>query len=209
MANTAPLLIGYARVSTDDQNLDAQRDALIGHGVGESRIFSDQASGGSMTGRPGLTAAIRALRAGDVLVVWSLDRLGRNLGELILTLQRIEDRRANLRCLTQPIDTSSPMGKLVFNIVGAMAQFEREVGVERTKAGLAAAAARGRKGGRKPALTEEKAAQASKLLAERLPPKQIAAAVGVSASTIHKWKRSLEGAPPVHDPLTDEVTTNA
>jgi DNA invertase Pin-like site-specific DNA recombinase len=205
MQAAAPLLFGYARVSTDDQNLDLQRDALLGHGVPDARIYSDKASGKSLVGRPSLAAAIKALRSGDVLVVWKLDRLGRNLEELILTVRRIQERGAHFRCLTQPIDTSTPMGTLIFHIFGAMAQFERELGVERTKAGLAAARARGRVGGRRPVLTEDNEAKARRMFTEGKKPAEIAAALKISKSTIYKWRRAVD-VPPVHDPETDEVS---
>jgi DNA invertase Pin-like site-specific DNA recombinase len=205
MQASAPLLIGYIRVSTDDQNMDLQRDALRGHGVSDTRIFEDRASGKSLLRRPGLAAAMKALRDGDVLVVWKLDRLGRNLEELILTVRRIRERGAHFRCLTQPIDTTTPMGTLIFHIFGAMAQFERELGVERTKAGLAAAKARGRVGGRRPVLTEDHETRARRMFAEGKNLGEVADALGVSKSTIYKWRRALD-APPVHDPVTDEVS---
>lgn len=208
MATTEPVLIGYIRVSTEDQNLDLQRDALLGNGVEAGRIYAEKASGKSLAGRPTLAAAIKALRAGDILVVWKLDRLGRNLEELILTVRRIQERGAHFRCLTQPIDTSTPMGTLIFHIFGAMAQFEREIGVERTKAGLAAAKARGRVGGRRTVLTDEKEAQARSLFAEGKTAAEVAEAIGVSKSSIHKWRRVLESPPPVHDPETDEVISD-
>ena len=206
MTDPKPLLIGYARVSTEDQNLALQRDALMGHGVEEARIYSDKASGASLQKRPGLAAALKACRPGDVLVVWKLDRLGRNLEELILTVRRIQEKGAHFRCLTQPFDTSSPMGLLIFHIFGAMAQFERELGRERTMAGLAAARVRGRIGGRKTVLDPEKQRQAREMLAAGMPISQVAKKLKLGKSTLYKWRDAIRPAPTVHDPETDEVT---
>lgn len=206
MTDPKPILIGYARVSTEDQNLALQRDALMGHGVEEARIYSDKASGASLEKRPGLAAALKACRAGDVLVVWKLDRLGRNLEELILTVRRIQEKGAHFRCLTQPFDTSSPMGTLIFHIFGAMAQFERELGRERTMAGLAAARVRGRIGGRKTVLDEAKQIQARQMLAAGMPISAVAKKLKLGKSTLYKWRDAVRPAPPVHDPETDEVT---
>jgi DNA invertase Pin-like site-specific DNA recombinase len=202
----APHLVGYARVSTDDQSLALQIDALIGNGVSPDAIHTDKASGKSLAKRPGLRQAFQDLRRGDILVVWKLDRLGRNLEELITTVKRIEECGAHFRCLTQPIDTSTPMGLLVFHIFGAMAQFERELARERTMAGLAAAAARGRKGGRRPSLSNEKADRARAMLAAGARITDVVREVGVARSTIYKW-REEEARPPVDDPaeeLTDD-----
>lgn len=206
MTDPKPLLIGYARVSTEDQNLALQRDALMGHGVEEARIYSDKASGASLQKRPGLAAALKACRPGDVLVVWKLDRLGRNLEELILTVRRIQEKGAHFRCLTQPFDTSSPMGTLIFHIFGAMAQFERELGRERTMAGLAAARVRGRIGGRKTVLDEAKQAQAREMLAAGMPISAVAKKLKLGKSTLYKWRDAIRPEPTVHDPETDEVT---
>lgn len=206
MASVKPILFGYARVSTEDQNLALQTDALLGAGVEEGRIFSDKASGGSLAGRPGFAAAFKALRAGDTLVVWKLDRLGRNLAELIQTVQRIQEKGAHFRCLTQPIDTASPMGMLIFHIFGAMAQFERELIRERTLAGLAAAKARGRVGGRRTVLSEEVQAQARQMLAAGVPMREIAKRLKVSKTTLYKWRDAVQPPERVHDPETGEVT---
>ena len=203
MADTPPLLIGYARVSTEDQNLALQLDAMASHGVAEGRVYSDKASGSSLAKRPGLAAAIKALRAGDVLVVWKLDRLGRNLEELILTVQRIEQKGANLRCLTQAIDTTTPGGRLIFHIMGAMSQFERELNRERTMAGLAAARVRGRIGGRKTVLDEAKQAQAREMLAAGMPISKVAKRLKLGKSTLYKWRDAVRPAPVVDDPTED------
>jgi len=145
------MLLGYMRVSKSDgsQLLDLQRDALIREGVDPDHIYEDRASG-RLEARPGLSAMLKALRAGDVLVVWKLDRLGRSLRHLVNTVQELEERGVAFKVLTgrgAAIDTATPAGKLVFGIFAALAEFERELISERTRAGLAAARARGRKGG--------------------------------------------------------------
>lgn len=145
------VLIGYMRVSKSDgsQSVDLQRDALIAAGVNPARIYEDHASG-RLDARPGLTAMLKALRDGDTLVVWKLDRLGRDLRHLINTVHDLTQRGIGFKVLTghgASIDTTTPAGKLVFGIFAALAEFERELISERTKAGLASARARGRKGG--------------------------------------------------------------
>lgn len=144
--------IGYARVSTSDQNLDLQVSALKAAGC--ERIHSDQGISGTEFDRPGLGAVLNALRPGDMLVVWRLDRLGRSLVDLIRLVGELGARQIEFRSLSEAIDTSSPGGRLVFHLLGAMAEFERSLISERTKAGMAAARARGRRIGRSPAMTE-------------------------------------------------------
>src|SRR6266480_4939048 len=139
------MLIGYARVSTQDQTLHLQKDAL--EKIGCSKIFSDTASGAA-TERKGLDAALAYVREGDTLVVWRLDRLGRTLKHLIETITDLSKRHIGFKSLTESIDTTTSGGKLIFHIFGALAEFERDLIRERTKAGLAAARARGRVGGR-------------------------------------------------------------
>ena len=146
------MLIGYMRVSKADgsQSTDLQRDALIGAGVSPDHLYEDQASG-QRDERPGLTACLKALRDGDTLLVWKLDRLGRNLRHLVNTVHDLTARSVGLKVLTgqgAAIDTTTAAGKLVFGIFAALAEFERELISERTVAGLASARARGRKGGR-------------------------------------------------------------
>lgn len=148
------VLIGYARVSTEDQDLTLQRDALIKAGVPPHRIYEEKASGAS-DDRPAFLATFRALRRGDTLVVWKLDRLGRRLSRLISTIERLKEKGVHLRVLTEAIDTTTPTGILMFHIIGAFAEFERNMGIERTKAGLAAARARGRVGGRRRTITPD------------------------------------------------------
>ena len=144
------MLIGYARVSTQDQTLDLQKDAL--ENIGCSKIFTDTISG-AQTERSGLTEALEYVRAGDSLVVWKLDRLGRSLKHLIETITNLNNRKIGFQSITENIDTTTSGGKLIFNIFGALAEFERDIIRERTNAGLAAARARGRKGGRPKAKT--------------------------------------------------------
>ncbi len=144
--------VGYARVSTHDQTVDLQKDAL--QKVGCAQIFTDIISG-SATERTGLNDTLKFLREGDVLVVWRLDRLGRSLKHLIEMITLLQEQGIGFRSLTESVDTTTPGGKLVFHVFGALAEFERDLIRERTQAGLAAARARGRKGGR-PALLEEK-----------------------------------------------------
>ena len=142
-------LFGYARVSTEDQRLDMQIDALLKYGVERDRILTDQASGGSIAGRPGFKNAMKAMRPGAGLVVWKLDRLGRNLSELIQTADLIRKREAQLFSITEKIETDTASGKLMFHMIGMFAQFERDMIAERTRAGLAARKARGQSLGRK------------------------------------------------------------
>lgn len=193
-------LIGYARVSTEDQDLALQRDALLAAGVDQGSIYEEHASGAAGKKRPALAAALKDCRRGDCLVVWKLDRLGRSLEELILTMRRLDEKGADLRVLTgMQIDTRTPGGRLIFHIFGAIAEFERALIVERTKAGLAAAAARGRKGGRRVVFDDKMRAKAEKLLRQGKSVPDVATACGVSKSTIYKaFPGFLPG--PVNDP---------
>ena len=189
------MLIGYARVSTSDQNLDLQTDALRKEGVPLGRIYSDKASGGPGTRRPGFDAAKRSCRKGDTLVVWKLDRLGRSLLEVLEVCRLLEKKGAGLRVITDKIDTGSAMGRFVLHILAALAEMERELIRERTVAGLRAAKERGRVGGRRRWKTDpEKDALAIKLLREGKHPREVAAAIGVSESLIYQRKRG-EWAP--------------
>src|SRR5262249_38587318 len=141
------MLIGYARVSTHEQNLDLQRDALRKAGVSAKNLYTDKITG-TKENRPGLEQALSHLREGDTLVVWRLDRLGRSLKHLIETVTALHAQGVAFQSITENIDTSNATGKLVFHIFGALAEFERNLIRERSIAGLAAARARGRKGGR-------------------------------------------------------------
>src|SRR5688572_29979249 len=156
------MLIGYARVSTNDQNLDLQRSAL--QNAGCEQIFTDRVSG-TKAERKGLTEALSHLRAGDTLVVWRLDRLGRSLRHLIDTVAALSARGVGFRSLQEQIDTTTSGGKLVFHVFGALAEFERDLIRERTEAGLTAARARGRHGGR-PGLTPQRVQQLRTLAAD-------------------------------------------
>jgi DNA invertase Pin-like site-specific DNA recombinase len=147
------MLIGYARVPTQDQTLNLQKDAL--KKIGCKKIFTDTASGAKQE-RKGLEEVQNFLREGDTLVVWRLDRLGRSLKHLIETITELNNRNIGFKSLTENIDTTTSGGKLVFHIFGALAEFERDIIRERTQAGLIAARARGRKGGRPKALTQKK-----------------------------------------------------
>jgi DNA invertase Pin-like site-specific DNA recombinase len=182
-------LIGYARVSTEDQNLDLQLDALDGAGC--TRVFRDVGSG-SLKGRPQLDACLDYLRTEDTLVVWRLDRLGRGLKHLIESIDALHTREVGFRSLTEAIDTTTPAGRLQFHIFGALAEFEREVIRERTRAGLVAARARGRLGGRPSSVTEEKLAAAEAMRARRHSMGEIAAALGLSRATLYRHLASSD-----------------
>ena len=184
---TALANIGYARVSTQDQNLSLQLDALAAAGCEE--VFEDRASGAGAD-RTGLQAALRYVRDGEVLVVWKLDRLGRSLPDLIETVTGLARRGVGFRSLTEAIDTTTPGGRLVFHIFGALGQFERDLIQERTRAGLAAAAARGRKGGRKPAVTDDKLRRARQHVAKGLTVREAATRVKVSKTALYEALKS-------------------
>jgi DNA invertase Pin-like site-specific DNA recombinase len=161
------MLIGYARVSTNEQNLDLQRDALLKAGCLEKNIYTDKITG-TKAERVGLSQALSHLRPGDTFVVWRLDRLGRSLPHLIQTVTGLAEQGVAFKSLTENIDTSSATGQLVFHIFGALAEFERNLIRERTVAGLQAARARGRLGGRpKLSPTATKVAMAKKLYADK------------------------------------------
>lgn len=178
------MMIGYARVSTPDQSLDLQLDAL--KRVGCERIFTDTASG-TKTKRNGLGEALDHLRSGDVLVVWRLDRLGRSLGHLIEIVQDLHEKGAMFRSLAENMDTGTSGGMLVFNIFGSLAQFEKELIRERTLAGLAAARARGREGGRPKAMDRKKIDMAKSLLADpKRSISEVCDLLGVSRSTLYR-----------------------
>ena len=174
--------LGYARVSTLEQDPALQHDAL--HAAGVERIFTDQASG-ALTERPQLTALLEQLRPGDTLVVWRLDRLGRSTSHLIQTVTALEDRGVGFASLTEAIDTTTPAGRLLFGVLASLAAFERDLIRERTMAGLAAARARGKVGGRPTSMTPEKLQVARQMLAEGRPKSVIAATIGVSRATLY------------------------
>lgn len=179
------MLVGYARVSTVDQTLDLQRDALTQAGC--ERLFEDMASG-VKTDRPGRTEALAYVRDGDTLAVWKLDRLGRSMQDLVATVEDLRVRGVGFRSLTEGIDTTSPAGKLVFHIFGALAEFERELIRERTNAGLASARARGRMGGAPPKMTRRKVELASKMMSDpQMSVAEVCEAIGVSDATLYRW----------------------
>lgn len=183
-------LIGYARVSTQDQDTALQTDAL--EKVGCIEIFRDKCSG-SAKDRPGLSQAMRFIRQGDTLVVWRLDRLGRSLSHLVHLVESLEEKGVGFRSLTEAIDTTTSGGKLIFNIMASLAQFERDLIRERTKAGLEAAKARGTKSGRPPAMTPVKFKQAKDLVAKGVSISFAAKAIGVSRSTLYNALKAQKG----------------
>jgi DNA invertase Pin-like site-specific DNA recombinase len=176
--------IGYARVSTEDQNLTLQLDALKKAEC--DQVFQDQMSG-TRADRPGLKDALSHLRPGDTFVVWKLDRLGRGMKALVDLVTELEGRKVNFQSLTDKIDTSTPAQRFFFHIMASLAQMERELIVERTRAGLAAARRQGRVGGRKRQMTESKMVAARQLLEAGTPPRDVAKNLGVSVPTLYRW----------------------
>jgi len=179
--------IGYARVSTVDQDTALQLDALTV--VGCVKVFEDHASG-ARADRAGLRQALDYVRDGDVLIVWKLDRLGRSLRHLIEIVAMLEKRGVGFRSITESIDTTTPGGRLVFHLFGALGQFERDLIQERTRAGLAAAAARGRKGGRKPVVVPEKLERARGMVAKGLTVREAASRLKVGKSALYAALRA-------------------
>lgn len=187
-------VIGYARVSTTDQHLDLQLDAL--EQAGASVVYKEQCSGKSAD-RPELNQCLKALRHGDILAVWRLDRLGRNLRDLIRIVSDLEAKGVAFRSLKESIDTTGPAGWLVFHLFAALAEFEREVLRERTNSGLAAARARGRKGGRPPALTASEIATALSMMRDpQIPIREICRLYKISRSTLYNYGRGSDPSPP-------------
>ena len=186
------MLVGYMRVSKADgsQSLDLQRDALLKAGITADAIYEDKASG-KRDDRPGLVSCLKALRAGDVLVVWKRDRLGRSLAHLVDTIDNLSERGVGLKVLAgqgAQIDTTSASGRLVFGIFASLAEFERELIRERTMAGLAAARARGRKGGRKFALTKAQVRLAQAAMSSRdTSVSDLAAELGIKPVTLYRY----------------------
>lgn len=176
--------VGYARVSTKDQNLALQNEALKRAGC--EKIYEDRVSGAKAI-RQGLDLALEVLREGDSLVVWKLDRLGRNVKDLVTLVGNLEKQGIHFRSLTDNIDTSTTSGRFFFHVMASLAQMERELLVERTQAGLEAARKRGRVGGRKRSMTDSKLAAAKRLLADGIPPKDVAVDLGISVPTLYRW----------------------
>jgi DNA invertase Pin-like site-specific DNA recombinase len=175
--------VGYARVSIAEQDVALQLDAL--RLAGCTRIFEDRGVSGATTERPGLAQALAYVREGDTLAIWKLDRLGRSLAHLIETVTELETRGVGLRSLTEAVDTTTSSGRLIFHVFGALAQFERDLIRERTCAGLRAAAARGRKGGRRPVVTPEKLRRAGALIAGGLTVRETAARLKIGKTALY------------------------
>ena len=193
------MLVGYARVSTHDQDPALQLDALTQAGC--DRLYTETASG-AQRDRPELKAALDYMRAGDTLVVWRLDRLARSMKQLIETVEALADRQIDFRSLTEHIDTHTSGGKLVFHLFGALAEFERSIIQERTRAGLAAARARGRTGGRPPVLDEKDKVAALALLRDpSIPVKEVAHRLGISVAALYHHFPGGRGA------VLDHITT--
>lgn len=178
------MLIGYARVSTQDPSVELQRDALAKAGC--RKVFTDKISG-AQAERPGLNKAIEMLRDGDTLVVWKLDRLGRSVKSLVDLVGELAQQGVHFKSLTDSIDTTTPSGRFFFHVMASLAEMERELTVERTRAGLEAARQLGRKGGRKRQMTDSKIESAKKLLANGVPPRDVADNLGVSVPTLYRW----------------------
>ncbi len=178
-----PRLVGYARVSTDQQTTRLQLDALKAAGC--QHIFQDKL-GGALRSRPQMDRAIADLRAGDTLVVWKLDRLGRSLRNLLEIAEALHERDVALRSLTEHIDTATAAGKMLYSVLGAVAQFERDVLRERTVAGIRAAQARGEHVGRPPALTPMQVREAKKMIERGESPNDVARILRVGRSTLYR-----------------------
>ena len=178
------MVIGYARVSTQDQNLDMQREALAKAGC--QKVFEDKTSG-SRAERPGLNMTMEMLREGDTLVVWKLDRLGRSVQNLVGLINDLARRGVQFKSLTDSIDTGTPSGRFFFHVMASLAEMERDLTIERTSAGLEAAKRLGRRGGRRRQMTESKIESAKKLLANGVPPREVAKNLSVSVPTLYRW----------------------
>ena len=177
------MIVGYARVSTQDQNAELQVDALEKSGC--KQIFQEKITG-KLRERPELSQCLRTLRAGDTLVVWKLDRLARSLKDLVEIVQDLNDREISFKSLTEAIDTTSSGGRLVFHIFGALAEFEHSLIRERTIAGLQAAKARGRKGGRKPSMSDSDIRKAAAMVSDpNITKKEVAERFRVSRTTLN------------------------
>lgn len=178
------MLIGYARVSTEDQNLDMQVDALIK--AGAEKVFTDKASGARNKKRPGLAECLRAAERGDVILVWSLDRMGRSLRSLLDTFADLEKRGVGFKALNLALDTTTPMGRFGVQMLGAVAELERELIRERTRAGMAAAKARGSKIGREQKATPELVGKARKMIEDGASYEEAHKATGLAMATLYR-----------------------
>jgi len=188
----AVAIIGYARVSTADQNMALQLDALREAGV--DRVFRDQGVSGSTSARPGLDACLDHLRGGDVLTVWKLDRLGRNTQHVLTVVDDLMSRGIGFRSITEGLHTEGAMGKAMLTIMAAFAQLERDTMIERTRAGLVAAAANGRKGGRPRKVDDAAAAKARSMREKGINATDIAKMLGVSRATVYRYLASDESS---------------
>jgi DNA invertase Pin-like site-specific DNA recombinase len=197
------MLVGYARVSTEDQDTTLQRTALVKAGC--EKIYEEVISSG-ISDRPQLHAALNDLRKGDVLVVWKLDRMARSVSELIAIIEKLQVRGVGFQSLTETIDTTSAGGRLLFHIMSALAEFERAIIRERTRAGLIAARARGRLGGRKPTLSPEDTQIAQRLLSDpSIPVAEIARRLNVSKQTFYRHFPGGRGSLLGHDPALAKI----
>lgn len=178
------MLIGYARVSKEDQDLSLQINAL--EQIKCDKIFKDKISG-TKSSRPGLDEALSHLRVGDIFVVWKLDRLGRTVKGLVDLVLKLEKDGVQFKSITDNIDTSTSAGRFFFHVMASLAQMERELIAERTKAGLEAARKLGRVGGRKRKMTENKVKAAKNLFAQGMLPKDVAQNLEISIPTLYKW----------------------
>ena len=176
--------LGYARVSTDEQNLDLQIKAL--ESAGCDKVFRDRGISGSQRDRPQLKKAMRALNCGDVLVVWKLDRLGRSLGHLIQMVTELKERGVGFASITESVDTTTPGGKLFFHVMGALAEFERDLIIERTRAGMDAARKRGQHLGRPTKLGYTQIAHARELIGQGKSRNEVARLLQVDPSTLYR-----------------------
>lgn len=178
------MLIGYARVSKEDQDLSLQINAL--NEIKCERIFEDKASG-TKSNRPGLERALSDLREGDTFVVWKLDRLGRSVKKLVDLIIELDEKKVQFKSITDGIDTTTTAGRFFFHMMASLAQMERDLIAERTKAGLDAARRLGRVGGRKRKMTKGKMDTARDLFNKQIPPKDIAETLNVSVPTLYRW----------------------
>ena len=178
------MLIGYARISTQDQNLELQLEALVKAGC--QKVFEDKVSG-TRADRPGLAKALEMLREGDTLVVWKLDRLGRSVKQLVDLVGELHKQDIQFKSLTDSIDTGTPSGRFFFHVMASLAEMERELIIERTRAGLEVARKLGRIGGRKLKMTKSKLETAKRLLDSGVPPKDVAKNLGLSVPTLYRW----------------------
>ena len=186
------LLVGYARVSTFDQDPQMQIDALLDTGVDSRHLYQEKISG-STTNRPKLKEALEYLKKGDVLIVWKLDRLGRSLKDLIKIIEDLKQRGIGFKSLTEGIDTTNSGGMLIFHLFGSLAQFERELIRERTFAGLEVAKKQGRRGGRPRSLDHEKRELMKRLLEEGIGISSVARSLSTSRLTIYREMKRVEG----------------